>query len=568
MDRKAPRILALVIAAVWFTGRGASAQPFGVIDSPTEGQTVTGIVRVSGFVLDMRSISSIELLVDGNPVNRAQMNLPRIDVLETFPTYYNSATPRPGFITSFLARGVYSDGPHSVSIMVTESANLTPYIVATVNVIVDGSVNQGPFGYIDIPGPVGLEGANGSFPVAGWALDDVDVDHIDFLMDGQIVAGAVGRGEPSTAIYGTTRPDVQAAFPDVANSLYTGFSANIDTTKLLDGIHVLSVRVTDSEGFSNDLGTRRVQVINNGQNLGPFGRIDSPLDKASLFCGTTIETDVFPSPCTPELCGTSIEVVNIVNGWALDVGARLDEGQVSYVELLLDGQIIANTRNPLTCVQVGQALTNCYGLNRPDVARSYSGYVNADNAGFSFSFSLLRLSGDPSGLIGIYLPVGNGSDARLVGFTGAGKHTLVVRAGDEEETVTQFGAISVDILCDQNNSDQPAFGYIDTPANYQFINGIFDVFGWAYDFQGVSSVEVDVDGQVVGVAAYGLARPDVPQNDPRVPNQSVGLSFFLDTTKLSNSEHDISVYVIDRRGNRSEIGRRKCVVDNNVVTHQ
>jgi hypothetical protein len=43
----------------------------------------------------------------------------------------------------------------------------------------------------------------------------------------------------------------------------------------------------------------------------------------------------------------------------------------------------------------------------------------------------------------------------------------------------------------------------------------------------------------------------------------VGLSYFLDTTRLSNSEHDIVVYVIDRLGNRTEIGRRKCVVDNN-----
>ena len=42
---------------------------------------------------------------------------------------------------------------------------------------------------------------------------------------------AVGRGEPSTAVYGTTRADIAAAFPDVPNSLYSGFSANIDTTQ-------------------------------------------------------------------------------------------------------------------------------------------------------------------------------------------------------------------------------------------------------------------------------------------------------------------------------------------------
>jgi hypothetical protein len=158
--------------------------------------------------------------------------------------------------------------------------------------------------------------------------------------------------------------------------------------------------------------------------------------------------------------------------------------------------------------------------------------------------------------------------------TVAGKHTIAIRAGDDTETVTQFGAMSVDILCDTTEGDQPAIGYIDTPSDYQFINGFFDVFGWAFDFQGVlipNGIEVDVDGTIVGFAAYPLFRPDVPVNDPRVFTSNVGFSYILDTTKLSNSEHDLVIYVIDKTfggGNRSEIGRRKFVVDNNVATHQ
>ena len=562
MDRKALRIVALVAAAACFLARGASAQPFGAIDTPTDGQTVSGIVRVSGFVLDMHAVSNIDLLVDGDLVNSAQMNLPRVDVLEIFPTYAGSPTAQPGYITSFLA-GNFSDGPHSVAIRVTESDTQAQTIINTINVVVDNTINQAPFGYIDIPGPAGTAGANGSFPVVGWAIDDVEVARIDFLIDGQIVAGAVGRGEPSTANYGSTRPDVEAAFPDVPDSLYTGFSANIDTTALVNGIHLLSVRATDNQGASRELGTRTVQVINGGQNLAPFGNVDFPLDKASLLCETLNNSGVFPSPCTPETCVPNA-FFNIVNGWALDVGSRLDAGGVSYVELLLDGQIIANTRSD--CVQLGQALTDCYGVNRPDVARSYPGYVNADNAGFAFAFELLRLSADPSGTIAIYIPTGtgtNGQNTALVGFTNPGKHTLAIRAGDVEETVTQFGAMSVDILCDQVDGDQPAFGYIDTPSDYQFINGTFEVFGWATDLQGVRTVEFDVDGQVVGNANYGLYRPDVPANDPRVLFPYVGFSYILDTTRLSNSAHDLVIYVIDNQGNRSEIGRRRCVVDNN-----
>jgi hypothetical protein len=316
------------------------------------------------------------------------------------------------------------------------------------------------------------------------------------------------------------------------------------------------------------IGERTVLVNNNGANLGPFGRIDFPLDKASLFC-TTINEGI-PSPCSTQAC--SQVLTNVVAGWALDVGSRLDKGQVSYVELLLDGQIVANTRTD--CVQLGQALTNCYGLNRPDVGRSYSGYVNADNAGFHFNFALIRSADDPSGEIFILLPTSAPGTLDVTGVTRPGKHTLAIRAGDEEETVTQFGAMSVDILCDETLSDQPAFGYIDTPSDYQFINGFFEVFGWAYDFQGIAipnGIQVDVDGQVVGVAHFPLSRPDVRANDPRVGTSAVGFSFILDTTKLSNSEHDLVIYVIDRSvggGHRTEIGRRKFVVDNNVATHQ
>jgi hypothetical protein len=405
--------------------------------------------------------------------------------------------------------------------------------------------------------------------VAGWAIDDSgEIDHIDFLIDGQVVAGAVGRGEPSTATYGSTRPDIQAAFPDVPFSLYTGFVANLDATKLINGVHTLSVVATDGEGSSREIGERTVLVNGVGTNLGPFGRIDFPLDKASLLCEAVNvdEGGGCPSPCVPR---TIPVIANPVEGWALDVGAALDRGQVSYVELLLDGALIANTRTD--CLQVGQSLVNCYGINRPDVARSYSGYVNADNAGFAFSFGLVR--NGASTVIDVESlrpdPLNPNSTVFLPQFqTVAGKHTLSLRAGDEEETVTQFGAMSVDILCDETSANEPAFGYVDTPSDYQFIDGLFEVFGWAFDFQGVNHIEVDVDGQVVGNASYGLNRPDVPQQDPRVNTPFVGFSFILDTTKLSNSEHDLVIYVVDHALVRSEIGRRKMVVANNVDTHQ
>src|SRR5262249_36245013 len=223
----------------------------------------------------------------------------------------------------------------------------------------------------------------------------------------------------------------------------------------------------------------------------------------------------------------------------------LDGGQVSYVELLLDGAIIANTRKD--CIKLGAAMMNCYGVNGPDVARAYSGYVNADNSGFFFGFALSPNT--TTNVVDIFIP----TQCLPVGATTSGKHTLALRVGDEHDTVTQIGAMSVDVLCDLSPAaDRPAFGFVDTPSNYQFINGIFSITGWTYDYDGVAQVDLDLAGVVYGslFPPYTF-RPDVPANDIRVANPYVGFQYAIDTRRMSDTEHDLSVYVIDSLGRRS-----------------
>jgi hypothetical protein len=578
MSRKAPLSLALLLGVGWLFAQAASADVIGAIDTPTANQTVSGVVRVSGFALDFSPIDKIEILVDGVLVNRADLNIPRADVLEVFPNYVGTPTANPGFLSSFLARN-YADGLHSLTVRVTESSGAVT-LLGPVSVVVDNTINQAPFGYIDIPSASFVEVASGSFPITGWALDDEDVDHIDFLVDNEIVAGAVGRGLPGTAVFGSPRPDVFAAFPDfpgpAPTSLFSGFIANIDTTRLLNGMHVFSVRATDNRGLSRLIGTRTVQVENNGSNLAPFGRVDFPLDKSTILCSGTFtapppDNGPCPSPCTPgpPTPGFPGLIPNVVKGWVLDTGARLDKGQVAYVELLIDGVIIANTRRD--CVLIGGTPTNCYGVNRPDVAQLFPLYVNADNSGFVFIFSLVR---DPSsGLFSIVVP--GATSTNIVGAVAGGKHTLAIRVGDDAQTVVTIGAMSVDVICDISNNDRGAIGFIDNPAVYEFIHGIFPIYGWAFDFDGIrvtngveDGIEVDIDGQVLARTNNDMSRPDVPKNDARVNTEFVGFVYNLDTTKLTDGEHEVVVYVVDLLLRRTEIGRKKFVVQNNVTTRQ
>lgn len=307
---------------------------FGHVDTPQPGDTIYGVVAISGWVLDINAVSSIDLYVDGNKVATADLSLPRPDVLNAFPTYANSPNALPGFITSFFTKSqsnsgncfVYTDGAHTISVKVVESANPNVSIdIADIPVTVDNTQNQSPFGFIDIPdpNPANTEGFDSSHPVAGWAIDDSAIDHIDILVDGQVVAGAVCCNVPGTARYGGMRPDVQAAFPCVPDSLFSAWAANIDTTRFINGLHVITVRLTDDQGASRVIGSRTVQTDNASLNLHPFGEIDYPLDELTFVpvCANEVvnctPSGGSPSPITPPP-GT----FNIVTGWVLDTGSR------------------------------------------------------------------------------------------------------------------------------------------------------------------------------------------------------------------------------------------------------
>ena len=571
MFRKAHVLVASLAFCGLLAARGAEAQGFGYIDTPKDGQVVSGVVTVSGWAVDFRTVDKVELFVDGVFVNRADLSLPRTDVFTLFPQYSLSPNPNPGWITSFLAR-LFTNGPHSVSVKVTLS-DQSSFTLGPLTVTVNNSIGQAPLGFIDVPGPKNFAGASGSFPVLGWAIDDVSVDHIDFKVDGGIVATAIGHGLPgSTALYGFARPDVRTAYPDVPSSLYSGFIANIDTTHFIGGVHTLEVRATDNTGANASLGTRSIQIVNNQGNLGPFGWLDFPNDSASMLCTPGAAPPGGGSPSPPVEPSPGSLILNFASGWALSTGTRPGLGSVVWAELLIDGAVISNTTRD--CFVLNGKLTNCYGLNRPDVPRVFPGYLNGDNSGFNFAFGFTTDA--PSGLLTIRIPYPNSVPA--VGYTRPGKHTLSIRAGSDEGQALQIASISINILCDGTVSNNPAFGYIDTPKLDEFVTSVYQFSGWAYDFQGVLRVEIALDGPVVcrsdnGTATYGVLRPDVPAADPRVPTVNVGWTCLLDTTKMGDGLHEVAVYVWDNPSSpsssqRTEIGRLRFVVNNNVPTIQ
>jgi hypothetical protein len=492
----------------------------GALDFPDPTVTQTGVILVKGWFLSPESISRVAVFVDDQFIANSNTNLPRIDIVEAFPNYPGIQHIAPGFQIGMLASR-FTNGPHTLAVRVFYSDG-TVTELGRRTIIVDNTLNQAPFGSVDIPDTVGIYNASGSFPVSGWTLDTDGVAKVEVLIDNGVV---------QNAMYGDPRPDVANTIADWPDALYSAFIANVDTTRIQDGVHALDVRATDRNGLSRLIGRRTVQIFNENANLKPFGYIDEPKRDAVLY-GTLCSTIPNFSPAiNPQ------SHITPVRGWALDLGTRTDTGRVSYAELLVDGRRWYSTTDDCGFSPIFGNYVNCYGMPRFDVERYYPNYPDSPRSGYLFTMD-----------VGALLALG----------VRPGNHILKVRVGDQDGTFTELpnrDGLPVFFECAEDRV-AAAVGFIDVPHTSDFLKGTVTFQGWAViEGSPLTSVEIIVDGDFKGQAQYGFPRPDVAVQYPFLPNsQNSGWRFVIDTTKLGNSKHRLTVRVVNFSGLKTEIG--------------
>ena len=107
----------------------------------------------------------------------------------------------------------------------------------------------------------------------------------------------------------------------------------------------------------------------------------------------------------------------------------------------------------------------------------------------------------------------------------------------------------------------PPQAWIDRPAPNAILSGTIAVSGWAYNEDlGVERVLLLLDGAVVAEAEYGQPRPDVVearnlQTDPNRPN--LGFQAEIDAAGYASGRRELSIRIIDSRGNATDYGRRE-----------
>lgn len=278
-------------------------------------------------------------------------------------------------------------------------------------------------------------------------------------------------------------------------------TVSVNPTGLASGDYTGTITVIASGAFDDTQTiTVSLHIYSTGATTVPFGEFATPLE------GSTLANSI------------------PVTGWALD-----DIG-VSSVKIY-NGE-----------TYIGDA--NFVEGARPDVEEAYPTFPNNYKAGWGYM------------LLTHFLPGG-----------GNGTYTLIAKATDVEGNEIILGSKTITI--DNAHAVKP-FGAIDTPTQggiatgKQYIN-----YGWALTPKpnaiatDGSTINVLIDGAVMGHPVYNNYRADIASLFPGYANSNAAVGYFyIDTTYLKNGVHTISWDVTDNAGNCDGIGSRYFSVRN------
>ncbi len=531
----------------------------GSLDAPGINVAISGSSNVSGWFLDGSGVAKIEVLIDGTNMGTAKYGSDRSDVQKAFPEYQN---PKSGYQFT-LDTTKLKNGEHTLVIRETSNNGKITELSQKVNV-----QNLTAKGYLDTPG--NNAAISGSSNVSGWFLDGSGVAKIEVLIDGTNMG---------TAKYGSERSDVQKAFPEYKNAS-SGYQFTLDTTKISNGEHSLIIRETGNNGSTTEL-HQKVNV----QNLLAKGYIDSPANNAAISGSTKVsgwfldQNDVDKievlidgtSVGTAQYGGARLDVQKAFpeyknansgyqftldttkltngehtlmvketgkNGIATVLSQKVNVHNISvrgYIDAPANDSIISGDSNvsgwfldkagvdKIEVLVDGTSMGFAnYGSERVDVQKAFPEFQNA-NSGYQFTLNTTKLTN--------------------------GEHTLVIREigknGDKTELSQKV-----------NVQNLPAKGYVDSLSSNSTISGSSKIQGWFLDGSGVAKIEVLIDGKSVGTAQYGGTRLDVQKAFPEYKNANSGYQYTLDTTKLTNGEHTITIRETGNNGTTTVLSQK------------
>ncbi len=112
----------------------------------------------------------------------------------------------------------------------------------------------------------------------------------------------------------------------------------------------------------------------------------------------------------------------------------------------------------------------------------------------------------------------------------------------------------------------PMQAWIDFPPANESLSNTVQIAGWAFSEDiGISAVQLMINGNISGIADYGISRPDVVDarhvsNDPNAPNLGFAINF--NTSEFANGKYELAIVLRNNAGAEIIYGERTIHISN------
>ena len=290
------------------------------LEEPSNNKIITnGKLTIKGWALDQSGVKEVRVSVDGKDFGNVNYGTTRTDVNKVYPGYPSGNNA--GFEGTIDISNLTS-GNKKVVVQITSNDGSIQKIERTIKVEKLESKS-----WLDNPNNNSI--SSGTLRVSGWALASSGVKEVRVYVDGK---------DLGTVNYGTTRTDVNNAYPGYPSGNNAGFEGSVNLSNISAGTKRVIVKITANDGTSQSI-ERTIKV----ERLESKSWLDNPSNNY-----------------------VSSESL-MVRGWALASSG------VKEVRVYIDGKDLGTVN---------------YGTTRTDVNNAYPGYPSGNNAGFEGTVNL------------------------------------------------------------------------------------------------------------------------------------------------------------------------------------
>ena len=290
------------------------------LEEPSNNKIITnGKLTIKGWALDQSGVKEVRVSVDGKDFGNVNYGTTRTDVNKVYPGYPSGNNA--GFEGTIDISNLTS-GNKKVVVQITSNDGSIQKIERTIKVEKLESKS-----WLDNPNNNSI--SSGTLRVSGWALASSGVKEVRVYVDGK---------DLGTVNYGTTRTDVNNAYPGYPSGNNAGFEGSVNLSNISAGTKRVIVKITANDGTSQSI-ERTIKV----EKLESKSWLDNPSNN--------------------HVSSESL----MLRGWALASSG------VKEVRVYIDGKDLGTVN---------------YGTTRTDVNNAYPGYPSGNNAGFEGTVNL------------------------------------------------------------------------------------------------------------------------------------------------------------------------------------